>query len=247
MDEMKLIKKLELLKEVKPNTEWVAFSKREIVSQYFEKEETVSILTTFVSTVAKAFETPKVFAPVLSAMIVAVFGFALVSSQSTMPGDNLYSLKKAYDGVVMSFLSSEDAAVAKVKYADAVLAQLDKITKEGENSVRNIEASVEEAKKAIVVASREISKVPDSQKAELAGQLVSRLSEVEESTNASIMDNGSENIYSIFIESEIDRLETNQINLTSEQLDLLNQAKESFAISDYISAMDYIYQIQPKE
>ncbi|MDD4074391.1 MAG: hypothetical protein PHU17_02640, partial [Candidatus Pacebacteria bacterium] len=63
MDEMKLIKKLELLKEIKPNAEWVAFSKREIVSQYFEKEETTSILTTFVNTVAKAFETPKVFAP----------------------------------------------------------------------------------------------------------------------------------------------------------------------------------------
>ena len=246
MEEINIIKKLESLKETKPNNEWVVFTKRDILSKEFVKEETTSTIATFISTLHRAFETPKVLAPVLSGMIVAVFGFALFSSQNTMPGDNLYSLKKAYDQVTTSFLPADMQAVARINQADKLLAQLDNISKSNDNASRNIEAGMEEVKKAISVASREITRVPEEQQADLVSKLVSRVSEVEKTTNASIMDSESEEIiYSAFIKSEIKEFEENKENLTPSQLELLNNAKEYFALNDYTSAMTALYSIQP--
>ncbi len=243
MEEINIIKKLESLKETKPNSEWVAFAKRDILSKEFVKEKESFSFTTFISTLSHAFETPKVLAPVLSGMIVVVFGFALVSSQNTMPGDNLYSLKKAYNQVATSLLPADQQAVARINQADELLAQLDSIAKSNDNG--NIEATTEEVKKAISVASREITKVSEEQQGELAGQLVSRVSEVEKTTNASIMDSESEEIiYSVFIKSEIKEFEGND-NLTESQLELLNNAKEYFELGDYASAMTALYSIQP--
>lgn len=246
MEEIKIIKKLESLKETKPNNEWVAFAKRDILSKEFVKEETTSTFATFISTCSHIFETPKVLAPVLSGMVVAVFGFAIISSQNTMPGDNLYSLKKAYDQVATSFLPADMQAVARIKQADKLLAQLDNISKSNDTVNRNIEVTTEETKKAISVASREITRVPEEQQAGLVSQLVSGVSKVERTTNASIMDSESEEIiYSVFIKSEIKEFEENKDNLTESQLELLNNAKEYFAINDYTSAMTALYSIQP--
>ena len=246
MEEINIIKKLESLKATKPNNEWVISAKRDILSKEFVKEETTSTFATFISTCSRIFETPRILAPALSVMIVAVFGFALFSSQSTMPGDSLYSLKKAYDQVATSFLPADMQAIARINQADKLLVQLDNISKSSDNANRNIEAGVEEVKKAISIASREIKRVPEEKQAGLVAQLVSRVSEVEKTTNASIMDSESEEIiYSVFIKSEIKEFESNKDNLTESQLELLNNAKEYFALGDYASAMSSLYSIQP--
>jgi len=179
-------------------------------------------------------------------MIVVVFGFALISSQSTMPGDSLYSLKKAYNQIATSLLPADKQAVARINQADKLLAQLDSISKSSDNTNRNIEAGMEEVKKAISVASKEITRVPEDQQADLVSKLVSKVNEVEKTTNASIMDSESEEIiYSVFIKSEIKELESKKDNLTESQLELLNNAKEYFALGDYASAMSSLYSIQP--
>ena len=105
---------------------------------------------------------------------------------------------------------------------------------------------MEEVKKAISVASKEITRVPEDQQADLVSKLVSKVNEVEKTTNASIMDSESEEIiYSVFIKSEIKEFESNKDNLTESQLELLNNAKEYFALGDYASAMSSLYSIQP--
>jgi hypothetical protein len=148
MEEINIIKKLESLKEIKPSNEWVISAKKDILSKKFVKEEKPPIFATFISTCSHIFETPKVLAPVLSGMIVVVFGFALISSQSTMPGDSLYSLKKAYNQIATSLLPADKQAVARINQADKLLAQLDSISKSSDNTNRNIEAGMEEVKKA---------------------------------------------------------------------------------------------------
>lgn len=251
MEEIKLIKKLESLKEVKPNRDWVSFAKREVLSKQFEKEERSLAFISFINKVSSVFETPKVFAPVLSGLIFSVFGFAVITAQNTVPGDSLYSIKKTCDQMRLSFMTSEEQTVARVKQVDQILVQLDKISKEGENqSKKKLEASMNEAREALAVVSKELTKLPESQKAELVQQVVSRVSEVERTTNASIMSDDNEDyqaIYKFFIESEIKNLESNENNLTEEQFSLLEQAKESFLIGNYLEAMEAIYQIQPKE
>ena len=250
MEEIKVIKNLEALKAVKPNTEWVSFTKRNILTKQFT--ETVETRATFASifnTIGSAFETPKVLMPVLSGLIVAVFGSAIITAQA-LPGDGFYSLKQAYETARISLLSPEAQAVAKVEQADQRLTELDKISKESENQGVKLAAGIVEVKKALSVASTELSKLPESQKAELVQNIVSKISKIEKTTNASIMDNKSEDyqeFYKILAASEIKDFEANIDNLTATQKSLLKHAKENFDVSDYSTAVELLHQIQPTE
>lgn len=250
MEEIKVIKNLEALKAVKPNTEWVSFAKRNIMTKQFT--ETVETRTTFASifnTIGSAFETPKVLMPVLSSLIVAVFGSAIITAQA-LPGDGFYSLKQAYETARISLLSPEAQAVAKVEQADQRLTELDKISKESENQGEKLAAGIVEVQKALSVASTQLSKLPEGQKAELVQNIVSKISKIEKTTNASIMDNQSEDyqtFYKILAESEINDFEANINNLTVSQKSLLEQAKENFDVSKYNEALELLHQIQPTE
>jgi hypothetical protein len=250
MEEIKVIKKLESLKGIKPNSEWVSFAKRNIMTKQFEETTTVATFASAFNTFASIFETPKALMPVLSGLIVAVFGFAIITAQSTLPGDSLYSLKQAYESVTISFMSPEAQAVARVEQADQRLSELDKISKESENQGEKLAAGIVEVKKALSVASAQLEKLPENQKAELVGNIVSKISEIEKTTNASIMDDKSEDyqtFYKILADSEIKEFEANINNLTAQQKSLLNHAKENFDVSKYSEALEILHQIQPSE
>lgn len=248
MEEIQLIKKLESLKSTKPSAQWASFAKREIMSRQFEKEASGATLASVINAVGSIFETPKVFAPVLAGTIVAVFGFALITAQ-TVPGDGLYSLKSAYEEVAISLLSPEQRAVAQVERADKKLSELDKMAEASENQGK-LAAGIAEVQKALVAASKELAKLPEGQKAELVTNIVSKITKIEKTTNAAIMNEENEENYQEFYkflaESEIKELEANIKNLTSAQLDLLAEAMESFANDDYAGALEIIYQIQPE-
>jgi len=249
MEEIKVIKNLEAMKSVKPNSEWVSFAKRNIMTKQFEEATTAATFASIFNTIGHVFETPKVLMPVLSSMIVAVFGFSIIAAQ-TLPGDTLYSLKQAYETARISLLSPEAQAVAKVEQADTRLSELDKISKESENQGKKLAAGIVEVQKALSVASTQLSKLPESQKAELVSNIVSKISKIEKTTNASIMNNESEDyqtFYKILAESEIKEFEANINNLTADQKSLLNQAKENFDVSKYSEAVEILYQIQPSE
>lgn len=249
MEEIQLIKKLESLKGTKPNNEWVSLVKRDIIGRQFEAESTA--FNDILNGIGSIFETPKIFAPVLSVMLVAVFGFALVTAQNTLPGDGLYSLKQAYEGARISVMSPEDKAVAQVEQFNERLSELDKITEESENQGKKLAAGIVEVQKALVVASKQLSKLPEGQKTELVNDIVSKMAKIEKTTNAAIVSEDNEEDYQEFYkflaESEIKELDANIENLTINQLNLLAQAKESFDVSDYIQAVEILYQIQPAE
>jgi len=249
MEEIKVIKNLEAMRAVKPNSEWVSFAKKNIMTKQFEELTAIATFVSIFNTIGHAFETPKVLMPVLSGLIVVVFGFSIVTSQ-TLPGDGLYSLKEAYESARISLLSPEAQAVAKVEQADTRLVELDKISKESENQGKKLAAGIVAVQKALTVASTQLSKIPESQKAELVSNIVSKISKIEKTTNASIMNSESEDyqtFYKILAESEIKEFEANINNLTVAQKSLLKQAKESFDVSAYSTAVEILYQIQPTE
>lgn len=250
MEEIQLIKKLESLKGTRPSNEWVSLVKRDIIGKQFERESTVTF-STIINAVGSVFETPRIFAPVLSVMLVAVFGFALVTAQNTLPGDGLYSLKQAYEEARISMLSPEDKAVAQVEQFNERLSELDKITEESENQGKKLAAGIVEVQKALVVASKQLSNLPEGQKTELVNNIVSKMTKIEKTTNAAIVDEENkedyQEFYKFLAESEIKELEANTENLTVKQLNLLSQAKESFDVSDYINAVEILHQIQPEE
>lgn len=245
MEEIQLIKKLESLKGTKPNTEWVSFVKRDIIGKQFEREAKASVFVSIFNTIGSAFETPKVLVPVLSSLIVAVFGFALITSNA-LPGDQLYSLKQTYEDIRISFMSPEDRAVAQFDQADKRLSELDKMTEGSENQGSKLAAGIVEVQKALVVASKQISKLPEKQKAELVGNIISKINKINASiTNSNKIGDGQA-FYKFLAESEIKELEANK-NLTEKQNALLIEAKESFAIGDYNLAVETLYQIQPEK
>jgi len=247
MEEIQLIKKLESLKGTRPNNEWVSLVKRDIIGKQFEMETTT--FNTILNAIGSVFETPRIFAPVLASMLVGVFGFALVTAQNTLPGDGLYSLKQAYEEVRISMMSPQEKAIAQVEQFDKRLSELDKITEESENQGKKLAAGIVEVQKALVVASKQLSKLPEGQKTELVNNIVSKMAKIEKTTNASIVDSENKDyqeFYKFLAESEIKELEANAENLTSKQMNLLNHAKESFDVSDYAKAVDYLYQIQPE-
>lgn len=239
------------MKAVKPSSEWVSFAKKNIMTKQFTEEtETAATFASIFNTIGHAFETPKVLMPVLSGLIVAVFGFSIVTSQNTLPGDSLYSLKQACETIRISLMSPEAQAVARVEQADQRLSELDKISKESENQGKKLAAGIVEAQKALSVASAQLSRLPENQKAELVSNIVSKISKIEKTTNASIMNNESgdyQTFYKILAESEIKEFEANINNLTEQQKSLLKQAKENFSVSDYSSAVELLHQIQPAE
>jgi hypothetical protein len=249
MEEIQLIKKLESLKGTKPNIEWVSFAKRDIIGKQFEREAKASVFVSIFNTISSVFETPRVLVPILSSLIVAVFGFALVTSNA-LPGDQLYSLKQTYEDIRISFMSPEDRALAQFDQADKRLSELDKMTEGSENQGSKLAAGIIEVQKALVVASKQISKLPEKQKAELVSNIVSKINKIEKTTNAAIMSDKSEDyqaFYKFLAESEIKELEANAENLTEEQNAFLIQAKESFAVGDYSLAVEALYQIQPEK
>jgi len=249
MEEIQIIKRLESLKCVKPNSEWVSFAKGQILSKQFEKEVVKSVFASMLDTVGSAFETPKVMIPVLASLIAGIFGFALLTSQNTLPGDGLYSLKQATEQIGMLNMSPEQKAVAQVEQADKRLTELDKITEESQNQGNKLAAGIVEVQKALVVASKQLSNLPESQKAELVSNIVSKITKIEKTTNAAIMSNDSEDyqaFYKFLAQSEIKELEANVKNLTVSQKNLLSHAKESFDVSDYSHAVDLLHQIQPQ-
>jgi len=249
MDELKLIKQLESLKGIKPNQNWVAFSKGTILSKEFEKQTTFESLF---EGIGHAFATPRYVAPVLASLITLIFGTALITAQAgnAVPGESLYSLKQVVENAQMAILSPEDQSIARVSQLDKRLSELDRITKESENQGKKLVAGIAEAQKALVVASKELAKLPASEeKVQLVGSIVSKIEKIEKTTNAAIMQNSSEDyqaFYKFLALSEIEELEANEKNLTKEQLALLIEAREAFDLGNYIEAVETIYKIQPK-
>lgn len=248
MDEFTLAKKIQILQSVKPNTEWVAFNKSEILSKEFEKKESFS-LNSVASAITSALRVPQLVAAYASLAVVIFGGFGFViASRNAMPGDTLYGIKQITEKAQMAMIMSpEQKTVAQVNQASTRLDELDIVSKQSDNEEKKL-AVISETKKAVVEATKEIAKLSGEQQASLIGKLAAKIQTVEKNSNAAIMDKDEpsfESIYKFLAESEIKEFENNTKNLTVKQRALLEQAKDFFAVNQYSEALDKLYQIQP--
>lgn len=235
MDEFTLIKKLESLKTSKPDANWAVLTKSNILSQEFEKQS---------FSLFNYLKQPKLvpaFVSVLMVLFVAPFIFA----QNALPGEKLYTFKKI--GETIKYSLEKDKSVAQLEQVQVKLGELDRITEQSENQGYKLAAGIKETKKALTKATKELANVPESQKAELVGQIVNQITAIEKKTNAAIMDTDKEYqaLYKFFVENEIKEIELRQESLSEEQLKIFNQAKDLFAEEKYSEALEMIYQIQP--
>ena len=248
MDEFTLAKKLQNLQTIKPNTEWVAFNKSEILAKEFDQQNSFS-LSNISAVFASALQAPqliKVYASV-AVVIFSAFGF-VVASRNAMPGDALYAIRQAEEKVRLAvIMSPEQKTVAQVEQVSTRLDELDIVSKTGNNEEKKL-AVISEAKKAVVEATKEIAKLSGEQQASLIGKLASKIQTVEKNSNAAIMDKDEpsfDSIYKFLAASEIKEFENNTKNLTIKQRDLLKKAKDFFAVNKYSEAYEMLMLIQP--
>lgn len=130
MTEKDLIKQLKELRRIKPRNDWVLLTKRQILAEPEAVRHSMSNI----------FQWKLAFAPVISVFIViGLFGFA----NTTVPGDFLFSVKKATEVVQVGLsLSSAEKSGVHLRLANKRLEELNEIAEA--NKVRSLAPTIKE-------------------------------------------------------------------------------------------------------
>ncbi len=181
------------------------------------------------------------FASFLLLFSITPFIFA----QNALPGERLYGLKKA--GETIKYAFEQDKSAVQLEKVQSRLVELDRITEQSENQGYKLAAGIKETKQAVNKATKELSKIPESQKAAMAEKIITQITAIEKKTNAAIMDTDKDyqDLYKFYVENEIKEFEQNQENLNEEQLELFLKAKELIEQEKYSEALEKILEIQP--
>lgn len=255
MSELKLIKQLEELKQVKPNPDWVVFTKKAILAQEKEKEpRAISVWLTNLRT--------SYFAPVLSCVAFSVlFAGFVVAVQDSVPGDKLYAFKKAGEGIEVSLASPQEKAIASFDMIERRMVDLDKILQESKNQGNRLAAGISEVNDLVPKISEEWSLVPEQDRQEVASRIIEKIENIknqqetiEKNINAVIIDDEQllkewkdteTDIYKAHISFEISNLESS--TLTEEQAVLFDELKAAYENEDIDEAMELLNEIYNKK
>ncbi|MFA5080084.1 MAG: hypothetical protein WC472_00460 [Candidatus Paceibacterota bacterium] len=239
MTEYEVIKKLESMKKIKPNDDWVNFSKQNIISKTFEPEPSIGLKDTIIELFGVTFNRPKL-AFAYSFLICLLFGTVFIVNSPY--GSDLAQLASVISGSkIEKSVSPEEKLLAVIQDTEL---KMDKIVAE---SKEKGEAQVE-TKKILADASEKLKSLPADQKAKFAGTVVAKVKTLEKNSNAVIMNEKEpvvQEFYQVIAENEIKEIESNEKNLTDEQKVILKKAKDFFDVKKYGEALEELYKIQP--
>ena len=241
MNEKELIKKIRGLREIKPAKEWVVLAKGQILGQEIPqlwKSDFHNILPYF----PFFRDTRLVFAPALAIfLLIGVFGL----SQSALPGDILYSVKKLTEMGHAVFVSDTNKSEYQLGQANKRLEDLNKIAEQ--NQVKKIAPAIDEFQKTLSQATQNLKESPKVNKEILdqAKKIVESKEKIEETLGVKVGETEElENILQELVGQEIKDLESR--TLTEEQANLLEGAKENFKVGNFSQALEEIWQISNK-
>lgn len=247
MTEKELISKLSRLKNIKPKQDWVILTKSRIfetapirVSEELNLFEQIKQVFFFVFSYKK---------PVLATSFVAlifVLGSAVFVGR-TLPGDNLYAVKRMADKIQSYFVSPSNQSMANLEAASQRLDDLLKIAQE--KKVNNIKPTIDEFKASISSAAKNLTAgTVKSNPREEVKKIIAEVKKIEankqkvESLGIKIGDDNTlENALKDLVAGEIAELE--KTGLTGLQMSLLDIAKKNFENKDYTSALENILTI----
>jgi chaperonin cofactor prefoldin len=239
MTEKELITKIQELRQIKPRKEWVFLTKREILGEETIETTKFSWLEFFPRFL---FQHKLAFVSlVLIGVVITTFGL----SQNAVPGDLLFSLKKATEKAQTAFINKEEQPKVQLGLANKRLEELAKIA-EG-NQVKKLVPAIEECQASM---SQAVKIAGNIKKPEEARKLVPEIKKLEgniqnlKTYGVEISDTeNTENIYKSVVDVLIKDLETR--TLTEEQQKLLTEAKETQEAGDYPNTLSILMQIQP--
>ncbi|HDZ54321.1 MAG TPA: hypothetical protein ENI19_00630 [Candidatus Nealsonbacteria bacterium] len=238
MTEAEFIKKIQELKQIKPRKDWVVLIKRELFSQEaVSYRGRASVFLEIFPWLFHHYKPALATFVFLGIMTIAVFGFA----QNALPGDFLYTFKKASEKGQAVFVSETDKPKAQLELANRRLEELVEIAVTNQTSklasaINEVQASAIQAAKnlrtpkkitkEIVEQTKKIEE--NKQKVEALGILIGETKELD-------------NALAQLVEREIKDLESR--TLSEEEAELLEQAKEDYTAGNFSAALETVWLI----
>lgn len=238
ISENELILKLKEFRKIKPREEWVILTRNEILGK---KESAFSPFPFF-----SFFQHKPAFAMVLSLIIlIGLFGF----TQSSLPGDILYSLKRAGEQGQAFLVSDKEEARYDLEIVGKRLDDLTRITQT--KSAKKLATAINELQASVSKAAGSLAKTEATNNPEKIKELVLEVKRLEEKTDAvkSLgieigQDEQLNNALSYLVDCQIRDLENK--TLTDEQKAVLIQVKEDYQAGNYSQAMEKILLLNQK-
>jgi len=232
MTEKEIIEKLLKLKEIKPDSEWVALTKKQILAENaIEEKKSFSyfLFPVFFSRMRVVLGTGLALL-----LIFVTFNF----SQNSLPGDFLYPVKKITEKAQSFFLPEKELSTVQLDLANKRLEELDKIAQN--NQVEKIAPAINEFQSNISQASKNLAKLKAVNKevVEKSVKLVEKKEKIEKVLGANIDTSEYENALKKLVESQINDLENR--TLSDKQKEVLEKVKSDFEKGNYSQALEEI-------
>ncbi len=235
-----MITKIQELKQITPREDWVVLTKNQILIQEMGRDKKPTIVG-FLS----RFNFRWVLLPAFSfCLILGIFAL----SQSSLPGDSLYPLKKMTEKSRVLFISQEQKPKLNLELANKRLQDLTKIVQN--NDVKKLAPAIKEFQANISEAVKNLSKIKaTSSDPVMIKKIVEETKKLEENKqkvealgvkvgDTEELDNALSQWRARLVESEIKEMEGKELSENQQQI--LAEIKQDFENGDYSSALEKI-------
>ncbi|MFH1612069.1 MAG: DUF5667 domain-containing protein [bacterium] len=127
MTDQELVKKIKGLKKIQPSKEWLSSVRHGLVNRIDLSESDSNQKTEFSSLWFSKFSTMALVFGLLIVNVIAGPWLLARASRSSLPGEMLYAVKKATEGVRVKVTSEENKSQLQVELANRRLEELNKI------------------------------------------------------------------------------------------------------------------------
>ncbi|MBU1255515.1 hypothetical protein KKH35_01440 [Patescibacteria group bacterium] len=127
MTEKDLYEKIKKLKGIKPSQEWTNLTRHNLTTR-IDFDTRFDVRPSFLSWLKE----PQALALAMSLLLIFIGGpwLTIKASQPSLPGDLLYSVKRASEGIQTTVASEENKTNLQVEFAHRRLEELNKISKD---------------------------------------------------------------------------------------------------------------------
>ncbi len=157
--ERDLIRKIKELEAIKPSAEWMDTTRYKLITQIeLDKRADVMGVGFF-----QWLKQPQSFALAVCLIFIFLGGpwLTLQASKASLPGELLYSVKKATEGVQITVTSADSLTPLKMEFASRRLEELNKISEDSSTSGEKVKEVVSELKSNLEEASVYADKISE--------------------------------------------------------------------------------------
>jgi len=153
MREKEVINRLRELRQIKPNRDWVIFTKTQILG---ESEKRHLTLISIIPALRTLFLKPAYAGLVFVFILIGLFG-TFTLAQRSLPGDPLYPIKRITERTQAVFVPEEEKPQFSLELTNRRLEELTKVVETGR--VRNLAPAINEFQASVVKGAKNLAKI----------------------------------------------------------------------------------------